>query len=268
MLSGHTIAVTAERRAHQQVDYFESRGATVRWVPVIRTESAEEKSALATSTAAVIAAGIDLLIVQTGQGLNWWLDTVSSNQLDDLNGMLANCEVIARGSKAASSARRRNLNVVWQAPNESVSDVAQHLATMTLAGMRVVVLLDGNDDHRVVEAARHGGAAVTELHVYRYEMPDDLDDVIDLIDDIVEGRIDVVTFTASPAIRHLRTIAQDAGRLNELDEAFRSSCRAAVVGPVCASTARSASWTNIVEPPTARLVPMLDATVAALVSTG
>jgi uroporphyrinogen-III synthase len=173
MLFGHTIAVTAERRAHQQVDYLESRGATVRWVPVLRTESDEEKTALAASTAAIIVDGIDLLIVQTGQGLNWWLDTVASNQLDDLHGVLANCGVIARGSKAASSARRRNLSVVWQAPNESVIDVAQHLEAMTLADMRVVVLLDGNDDQRVVEAARNSGATVTELHVYRYEMPDD-----------------------------------------------------------------------------------------------
>ena len=88
----------------------------------------------------------------------------------------------------------------------------------------------------------------------------------ELIDEIIEQRIDIVTFTASPAIRHLRSIAAASGRIAALDAAMQTHCRAAVVGPVCAATAIDAGWNQLIEPTTARLIPMLDAVVESLTS--
>lgn len=263
MLAGRTIAVTAERRAHQQVKYFESRGASVRWVPVLRTVEGADRAGLHDMTSRVIANGLDLLIAHTGQGLTWWLDTVPANDRAELDGVLAATQVMTRGSKASSAARRCGLNVVWQAPNELVSDLVEHLASMNLSGSRCAVLLDGNDDHQVADTARVRGADVIELEVYRYAVPHDVGDIDRLIDDIIAGRIDAVTFTSSPTIRHLRSIADESGRLKDLDVAFTAVCRPAVVGPVCAATAAAASWDQVIEPATARLIPMLDAVVEA-----
>ena len=264
MLAGRTIAVTAERRAHQQVKYLEARGAIVRWVPVLRTVEGASRTDLNDETSRVIADGIDLLIAPTGQALTWWLDTVPAADREQLGRVLAAARVMTRGSKASSAARRNGLTVVWQAPNELVSDLVEHLASMDLEGSRCAVLLDGNDDHEVANSARDRGADVVELDVYRYAIPDDVGDIDRLVDDIIAGQIDAVTFTSSPAIRHLRSIAFDSGRLRELDAAFtEAACRPVVVGPVCAATAAAASWGQIIEPATARLVPMLDAVVAA-----
>lgn len=263
-LSGRTIAVTAERRAHQQIRYFESRGATVRWVPVLRTVDGADRADLDRSTEAVADLGIDVLVAQTGQALSWWLDTVRSDTRPKLDAALARASVLTRGPKATSTARRNAMTVAWQAPTETTSDVAAHLGNLDLRGQRVAIVLDGNDDRQITAAAETAGADVIELKVYEYALPDDPGDIIALIDDIVAGQVDVVTFTASPAIRHLRSVAQTADRDAALDDALTGRCRPAVVGPVCAATARDAGWNQLIEPATARLVPMLDAVCSAL----
>jgi len=263
MLAGRTIAVTAERRAHQQVKYFESRGATALWVPVLRTTEGPDRSDLHAATGRLIEAGLDLLIAHTGQGLTWWLDTVRAADRERLGQVLASANVMTRGSKASSAARRNGLEVTWQAPNEVVSDLVAHLSSMDLVGSRCAVLLDGNDDRQVSDVARARGADVVELEVYRYALPDDVGDVDRLIEQIVAGQVDAITFTSSPAIRHLRSIAFESGQLGALDAAVGTMCRPAVVGPVCAATAAAASWGQVIEPATARLIPMLDAVVDA-----
>lgn len=266
-LSGRTIAVTAERRAHQQVRYFESRGATVRWVPVVRTIEPTDRAEVAAATAQIAIDGIDILIAHTGQSLTWWLDTVATATRPQLDDALQNARVFTRGSKASSAARRAGLHVDWQAPNEVVDDMVDLLRGMDMTSLRCAVLLDGNDERPVVEMARARGATVIELDVYRYGLPEECSDIDELVSDIVAGDIDVVTFTASPAIRHLRSLAATTGRSADLDAAFSTVCRPAVVGPVCAATATAASWGQIIEPATARLIPMLDAVVEALAST-
>ncbi len=266
MLTGQTIAVTAERRAHQQVQYLIRRGATVRHVPVLRTVDGADTDQLRVATTQIATEGIDVLVIQTGQGLDWWLDGVASSQRARLDSVLAGAQVFTRGAKATSAARRRGLNVMWQSAEESVTDVVDHLRSLHLDGLRCGLLAHGNEDRRVTQAALDRGATVIELDIYRYAAPDDVDGIIALIDDIVGGKIDVVTFTASPAIRHLRTIADDHGRLRALDVAFATICRPAVVGPVCAATAAEAAWAQMIEPESARLIPMLDAVVDALVA--
>ncbi len=265
MLNGRTIAVTAERRAHQQIKYFESRHAEVRWAPVLRTVDGASRAGTDAATSRIVEEGIDLLVVQTGQVLNWWLDRVPAQQQPLLAHALAQAEIFTRGSKATSAARRHGYDVTWQAPGETVRDIVAELRSMDLTNTRCAVLLDGNDDRQVVETARSRGADVIELDVYRYSVPVDRGPIDALIDDIVSKRIDVVTFTASPAIRHLRSLAAESGTLTALDTAMTTHCRPAVVGPVCATTAIDAGWCHLIEPSTARLIPMLDAIVAELV---
>ncbi len=264
MLNGRTIAVTAERRAHQQIRYFESRNADVRWAPVLRTIDGATRAGTDAATTRIVEEGIDLLIVQTGQVLNWWLDRVAAPQQPLLGEELGKAEIFTRGSKATSAVRRRGYDVAWQAPGETVSDIVARLQSMDLSNVRCAVLLDGNDDRQVVETARDRGASVIELDVYRYTVPVDRGPIDALIADIVAERIDVVTFTASPAIRHLRSLAAEGGTLDALDAAMKTHCKPAVVGPVCAATAVEAGWCHLIEPSTARLIPMLDAIVAEL----
>ena len=72
-LAGRVIGITAERLTEQQISYFQRRGADVRWAPGLRPIQAEDHAVLAAATAQLLSQPVDLLIVQTGQGLDWWL---------------------------------------------------------------------------------------------------------------------------------------------------------------------------------------------------
>lgn len=257
-LAGRLIGITAERRAHQQVRYLTSRGAATHWAPVLRTVDGADRPQLLEAAKAAINQPPDVLIVQTGQGLRWWLETLPSDHAAALIKSLSDTAIWCRGSKAASAVRHAGLGVSWMAPNESTRDIAQHLGAVDLTGRRVLIQLDGSEDQQLLRAAEAGSADVFGLDVYRYRLPDDRGPAQELIAAVVSGKMDAVTFTASPQIRHLREIAAELGQQADLDLAFGNNCLASVVGPVCAETARTAGWSNIIEPETPRLLPMLE----------
>jgi len=255
LLAGYVIGITAERRAHQQVDYLTKRGASVVEAQVLRTIDQTERPELWSATARLIERPPDVLVVQTGQGLRWWLDALEPEARATLLSSLTSCDVWCRGSKATSACRAVGLDVAWEAPNESTVELLDRLESPAGNRPRIAVQLDGNShDWR---ARARPGVDLLLVDLYRYELPDDLSSAHGLIDGVIAGTIDAVTFTASPAIRHLREIAVRHDAIEALDHAFRTSCLASVVGPVCAETAREAGWTNIVEPPTEPLVQTL-----------
>lgn len=256
-LAGRVIGITAERRADQQVRFLERRGAATRVAPVLKTVDGAERPKLVEVARSIVDDPPEVFIVQTGQGLRWWLEVLDDDLGATVIERLAVTEVWCRGSKAASACRNAGLQVTWQAPNESVADIAAHIGAVRWNGRSVVVQLDGSDGRELLRLAEKQGAAATGLDVYRYRLPDDRGPVLGLIEEVIDGTVDAVTFTASPQIRHLRQIAAETGRGPALDLAFSDRCLATVVGPMCAATAADAGWTNIIEPPTARLMPML-----------
>ena len=204
------------------------------------------------------------LIAQTGQGMQWWTDKLDDSRRRGVVRAFQEATIWTRGPKATSRCRSLGLDVAWQAPNDRAAEIAERVATEIPAGSRVALQLVGTTDDVVYEALTHADANTIPMRVYRYTLPENLQPVEETVRAVIAGDIDAVTFTASPAILHLRTIARDMGAETELAAAFEEPCLPVVVGPVCAATARDAGWCNLVEPETARLIPMLDALTGAL----
>jgi uroporphyrinogen-III synthase len=266
-LAGITVGVTADRRADQQIGLLERRGAIVRWGPVLQSVDLSRDVALAEVTRSLVASPPDLLVLLTGQGTSWWLDSADHAGLGDrLRAALERTTVLARGPKAASAAKRGGLAVAWQAEGEVVADVLDHLAPIA-PGRSIAVQLDGADDAATLAAVSDlAGRPCQPVPVYRWELPSDPGPAHDLIRRIVAGEVDAVTFTASPAVRHLAELADGLGLGAEVDRAFAERVRPVCVGPVCSATARQRGWRHVVEPDRFRLVPMVEALVDAAAS--
>lgn len=262
-LADRVIGITAERRAHQQVRFLEARGATTLHASVLTTVDRTERPNVIATTEQLIASPTDVLVVQTGQGFRWWFNAIGEDRASELIESLRSTAIWCRGPKATSAVRKTGLEVAWQSNEETTRDVVDELSSTDLRGLDVVIQVDGNDPSALVAAA-DDARSISTLDVYSYRLPTDLAPARLLIGCVIDGQIDAVTFTASPAIRHLRQIAEKSGRGRALDAAFSTGCLACVVGPVCAATAIDAGWQNIIEPPTARLVPMLEELTQAL----
>lgn len=264
-LAGRVVALTADRRRSEQAGLFQRRGATVVEAPTLKTVDLSRDRRLREVTEALIADPPGWLVVTTAMGLRLWLESAASwAALDRLTGALGRARAVARGAKSASALRRAGLEVAWQAPGETMADVLAYLAEEAEPGARVALQLFDLADHPSTRAVRALGLEVVEVPVYRWLLPDDMAPARALVEAAVAGQLDAVTFTSQPALRHLFTIADGAGRGAALAGAFNDGLCCACVGPVCAAAARELGVARPVWPSPPRLVAMARLVTQAL----
>ena len=234
VLTGFTVAITAERRRDEMSALFTRRGARVVTASAISIVPLADDDALHSATAACIGLEPDLVVATTGFGFRGWLEAAEGWGLgDSLRAALGRARLIARGPKPCGAIRAAGLTEEWAAKTEGSDEVLERLLADGVAGRRIAVQEHGEPQADFVAALRAAGAAVVEVPVYRWVQPSDTAPVRRLVDQITAGQIDAVTFTSAPAVKSFLLMAgADAGRV--LDR-FRTGTLAACVGPVTAS---------------------------------
>lgn len=257
-LDGRTVAVTAERRSEEQMSLLTARGATVVHAPTVHTVDLTGDEVLRAHTDAVIADPPDVVVATTGFGMRLWFDVAAEWGVEDrLLEALARSTVVARGPKARSACRQRGLHVAWTAPGESMPEVVEWVSAVGgIDSASVAVQLFDPEDHPTSARLRTVVGDLREIPVYRWELPSDTAPVHALVDAIVAGEVDAVTFTSQPAVRFLLDVA--GGRADDVVAACNDGRVLPVcIGPVCAEAGVAAGITTMVWPEPFRLVPMV-----------
>lgn len=263
-LHGLTVGVTADRRGEDQAVLFRRLGAEVLVGPVLRTLSTAADGRLRTRTEALLADPPGFVIANTGFGMRSWFAFADGwGRRDELLGMLRASRVAARGPKAVGALRSAQVPVWWQAPNEQLATVVDHLVEHGVEGSRVALQLDGNDRPELVERLEAAGASVIELPLYRWDQPDD-DRAERLVRAIVAGGVQAVTFTSAPAVRNLVELADELDVGRELRAALNERVVVGCVGPVCAAAAHEEGLLHTVVPEHWRLGSLVKAVAAEL----
>ena len=264
-LAGYTVAVTAARRKEELGALLERRGARVIYAPAIRIVPLSDDTELVAVTRAVLERPVDLVVATTGLGFRGWLEAAVAWDLP-LVEHLRSARVLARGPKARGAIRGSGLVDAWSPESESSAEVLAYLlsgAEGPLEGRRIAVQLHGDPLPELVVGLREAGAEVLTVPVYRWELPEDVGPVRRLVDAIVGGEIDAVTFTSAPAASSLLTIADELGLLSALVAAFNSRVLAVAVGSVTAAPLEAAGIPNR-QPERARLGALAREVVARL----
>lgn len=257
-LTGFTVGVTACRRADEQIQLLERKGASVVHGPAIQTHPLVAEADLAAATREVVEHPPDLTLLSTGIGVRAWFEAAGSLGLaGDLLDALERSTVLARGPKANGAAVTNGLAVDWLAPNGRASELVDELRRRGVEGRRVAVQLDGASGAPLAKAVAELGADVVAVPVYEWTMPSDTAPAERLIDAVIDRRIDVVTFTARPQVENLATIAERAGRLDQLLDALAGPVTTVCVGPVCASAVTDLGLPEPVQPERYRLGSMV-----------
>jgi uroporphyrinogen-III synthase len=232
-LAGFTVAVTAERRRDEMAALLERRGARVVTASAITIVPLVDDEALRAATQACIGFAPDLVIATTGIGFRGWLEAAEGWGLAEaLRSALGAARLIARGPKPCGAIRAAGLSEEWAARTEGSDEILSRLLEQGVARRRIAVQQHGEPQAEFTAALRAAGAAVVEVPVYRWTLPPDVTPVRRLVDQLVLGQIDAVTFTSAPAVRAFLEIAGDA-EAAVLDR-FRTTTMAACVGPVTA----------------------------------
>jgi uroporphyrinogen-III synthase len=232
-LVGFTVAVTAERRRDEMAALLRRRGARVVTASAITIVPLVDDEALHAATAACIGLAPDLVIATTGIGFRGWLEAAEGwGMADRLRSVLAGARLIARGPKPCGAIRAAGLSEEWAAPTESSEEILQRLLTQGIAGRRIAVQEHGEPQVAFTAALCAAGATVVEIPVYRWALPADVAPVRRLVDQVVAGQIDAVTFTSAPAVKAFLTIAGRAE--DDVLDRLRGRTMAGCVGPVTA----------------------------------
>ena len=111
------------------MDLLARRGAKVLHGCAMRTLDLTDDDRLAGVSKALVVEPPETLVLQTGMGATMWLEAMDGIGVGgNLRAVLATVEVLARGPKAASAARRAGMTVSWQAPREIFAGVVDHVA--------------------------------------------------------------------------------------------------------------------------------------------
>ncbi len=108
------------------------------------------------------------------------------------------------------------------------------LAEGPLHGRRIAVQLHGEPLRDFTDALRQAGATVIPVPVYRWMAPADTAPLDRLLEAIVAGNVDAVSFTSALAATGLLRRAAESGLDGGLITALRGPVAAACVGPVTA----------------------------------
>jgi uroporphyrinogen-III synthase len=235
-LAGYTVAITAERRREELGAALARHGASVVYAPAIRIVPLEDDADVLAATRACLAEPLDVVVATTGVGFRGWVEAADRWGLADaLRPAFEHAAILARGPKARGAIRAAGLREQWSPQSESSAEVLEHLLTnLDVTGKRIALQLHGEPLTEMVDALRSAGAVVIEVPVYRWLPPDDLEPLRRLIDRIVTGEIDCVTFTSAPAATSFLQVAAAQGHAEAVRRRLQQSVIAACVGPVTA----------------------------------
>jgi len=239
-LAGYAVGVTAARRAEELGSLLQRRGADVMHAPALRIVSLADDTALKAATEACLEHPLDYTVASTGIGFRGWLEAADGwNLSTPLIRQLQGSRLFSRGPKATGAMRAAGLADSWSPASESSADLLVRLLEEPLTGKRVAVQQHGEPMPEFAAALRAANAEVIELPVYRWALPTETQPLRRMVDAIIGGTVDAVTFTSAPAVGTLLGVAEQAGCDDELVRALRGNVLAACVGPICAEPLRS-----------------------------
>ncbi len=255
-LDALTVGVTADRRSGEQSELLRRRGARIVHGPTISTEPLGPSDVVLPATRAAIAHRPEVVVFTTGLGVRSWIDVAESAGLaeDLVDSIDAATLVVARGPKARGSAATFGIDVHWEASEARASQILEHLRPQ-VDGRRVVVQRDGEEIPHLALALEAAGAEVVDVAVYRWKLPVDREPANRLIAGVIEGSIDIVTFTSAASARNLVTLAEEAGVGDSLREAAAQRVLVAV-GDVTAEAVEALGLGPAIAPERPRLGAM------------
>lgn len=235
-LTGFRIGVTSDRRSEDLISAFERRGAEVMHAPALRLAPMTESATLQHDTQAVIDAAPDFTIITTAYGMRRWTEAADAYGLGTrLHEVLDGSSILVRGPKARGAVRAAGLDDDGAAEDERTATVIDMLLEHDLAGRTVAFQLHGRTDHEQIARIEAAGARAITVMPYAWMKPAEDSELLRMIEAVIDRQLDIVTFTAAPAVDAFLEVAHQYGQAEAMLEAFRSDVTCAAVGDVTAA---------------------------------
>ena len=250
-LFGRRILVTRSRhQAAELVELLEGAGAEAIEAPVLRVASLESFDAL--DAAADAITGFDWVVFSTVNGLEAFLHRLVERGRDAR--ALAGPRLCAVGVGTTERLARFGIRVDLALEGQAVDSIIEALGgSAPLAGARVLVPSSVGGRDTLGDALAAAGANVTQAPSFRTLAVED-DPELDVYGQLLQHRIDVVTFTSAAAVRGFATLYGEEQVADLL-----AHTTVATVGLAATEAVRRLGVTPAVVPSTPSIPALVDA---------
>lgn len=256
------VGVTAGRKGAELAEALTRRGAQPVLGPTVGGDRPEPDETIVEQTDAVLDAAPAWVACSTGVGMRLWAEVAARHgRLPALRETLSRARRLARGAKAVGGLKGAfGLDPEWVADHETDAEVADRLVTRLRPGEPVAVQLHGGPSG-AYDVVAEAGATLLPVVPYRSVLPDDTGPARQLVQELLDGRIDVLVFTSPGAVHNLVTIAEGLADTApaRLRETIEQGVAVAAVGPVTAGACHQHGLHVTLTPPRARTGDLLRA---------
>jgi uroporphyrinogen-III synthase len=265
VLAGRRIVVPETRELDVLAQMLERQGATAIRCPLVSIHDAPDAAAVVAWLGRFIEHPPDDLVLMTGEGLLRLVGFARRAGIEDaFRAALAKVRKITRGPKPVRRLRELGLETDLAADPPTSEGIVAALQGEELSGRRVAVQLYPElQTSALLDFLAQNGAVADPVLCYVYGSQTEDARVVELIDEMAEGRVDLITFTSSPQVRRLEEVAGKNGREAQLREGLRRTTVAAV-GPVVGRAVERAGARVSIMPENFHMRPMVNAILEAL----
>jgi uroporphyrinogen-III synthase len=234
---GLRVLSLESRRATEMAKLIETYGGSAIVAPSMREVPLETNTEAQDFTRKLIASEFDAVILLTGVGtraLTRVAETVCPRE--EFIAALKRIPVVARGPKPVAALKELGIAPIVTAPEpntwrELLAALDQNSSTLPLREKRVALQEYGAPNAELIAGLAQRGARVTQVPVYEWALPEDVQPLRDAVTSLVNAKVDVALFTTSIQIIHLLKIAAELGKEKEVVAAFQKILVGSI-GPV------------------------------------
>lgn len=260
-LNGLSIAAFESRRSSELARMLEKIGATAHVSESMMESTVDNSKPIVDFAHMLITGQIDVMVFLTGVGFEYFLEIATKHiEKQRLLDSLSDMTTVVRGPKPLAAMRKQGIapTLKADAPNTwrevlTALDQWQPIANLTIGvqeyGKPSVSLLAG------LEAR---GAQVHRLLVYRWDLPEDRQPLIDNARRISAGEIDVAMFTSAQQVIHLLNVAAQQNIRDEVINGLRQTVIASI-GPTTTEALNECGISADIEPTTMKMGQLVQA---------
>jgi uroporphyrinogen-III synthase len=237
-LAGRTVALAEGRQLEELAQMLEKEGATALRCPMVSILDAPDAAPVVAWLHELVAGRFDMVILMTGEALGRLVGFAGrAGLLAPFLAALGKTRTVTRGPKPVRALKEVGLTPSKIAESPTTEGVIATLRSEPLQGRTVGVTLYAQPNVPLVEFLEQAGAKVHTVMPYIYAPAADADRVVQLLERMERGEMEVLVFTSSPQVDRLYEVAAERG-IEDLLQRGMDRTQVAAVGPVVAENLR------------------------------
>jgi uroporphyrinogen-III synthase len=231
-LANRVVALAEHRQLEELARMLEKEGATPLRCPMLSILDAPDDAPLLAWLDQLQAGQFDWVIFLTGEGVRRLLACAERHdRRPAILAALGKTQILTRGPKPGRALKEVGLTPTLIAPAPTTDGVIAACRTLNLRGRKIGVQLYKAGNPPLEQYLRDAGATPVTVQPYVYAADTDADHVVQLLEQMADGKVDAIVFTSSPQVDRLFEVAEERQQV-ELLKLGLAKTLVAAVGPL------------------------------------